>query len=168
MQCKYCGETVRQDAQFCPNCGGSLAQQPQNQQPYQQPPQQPYQQQPYGQYQQPPPPYQQYQPYPGGGYQQQNAQDQPSGAIKLGGLLCGFFMPIVALIVYFVLHNDRPNSASAFGKFALIGFGLTFVVGFAIAILAVIFSVSAYDSMSPYGEFYYDMALNAARAFLHG
>lgn len=46
------------------------------------------------------------------------ADDKPSGGLKF---LC-FLFPIIGLVLYLVYMNDRPVSAKAYGKMALIGF----------------------------------------------
>lgn len=62
-------------------------------------------------------------------------QDQPSGLLNI--LACCF--PIIGLILFIVWKDDKPRSAKAVGKWALIGFILgivLYVVGFALGVLS--------------------------------
>ncbi len=59
-----------------------------------------------------------------------NADDKPSGILKV---LC-FFVPLLGLILYLVNNNDKPISAKAYGKMALIGF-IVSIVAYAISIV---------------------------------
>ncbi len=58
--------------------------------------------------------------------------DKPSGGLKF---VC-FLIPIVGLILYLVNMNDKPVSAKAYGKSALIGF----IVGIVLYILLIAFT----------------------------
>ncbi len=57
-----------------------------------------------------------------------SANDKPSGGLKF---LC-LFIPLLGLILYLINMNDKPVSAKAYGKFALIGF----IIGIVFSILA--------------------------------
>lgn len=84
--------------------------------------------------------------------------DKPSGGLKF----LSFIIPIVGLILYLVNMNDKPVSAKAYGKSALIGF----IVGIVLYILLIAFSfllplflftfdsgVTYYDSEILYSSF---------------
>ncbi len=69
------------------------------------------------------------------------ADDKPSKLLKL---LC-FFIPILGLILYLVNMNDKPVSAKAYGKSALIGFivrAVLYVVVFVMVFLSYLFAFS--------------------------
>lgn len=87
-------------------------------------------------------------------------EDKPSGGLKF---LC-FLVPILGLILYLVNMNDKPVSAKAYGKSALIGF----IVGIALYVLIMvgtflltfIFGSSAsvdFYSTYPESEFFYSI-----------
>lgn len=87
-------------------------------------------------------------------------EDKPSGGLKF---LC-FLVPILGLILYLVNMNDKPVSAKAYGKSALIGF----IVGIALYVLMIvgtflltfIFGSSAsvdFYSTYPESEFFYSI-----------
>jgi len=151
MFCKNCGEQLDDLALACPKCGAATATQtppppPQYQQPtYQQPQyQQPtYQQPAYQQptYQQPvyqQPQYQQYQQAP--------VADVPNFGFKL----LGFCIPLVGLILYLVWKDQKPITAKAVGKAALIGFivGIVLSIAYYVIIFLVLGGLGAYHSYS--------------------
>ena len=89
-----------------------------------------------------------------------SANDKPSGGLKV---LC-FFIPLVGLILYLVNMNDKPVSAKAYGKVALISFIISMVLYalmmVASFILPFIFAFSSgVDVYSTYpdSEFFYSM-----------
>jgi hypothetical protein len=158
MFCKNCGEQLDDLALTCPKCGAATATQtppppPQYQQPtYQQPTyQQPtYQQPTYQQptYQQPPvyqqPAYQQPQ------YQQQYPQAPVADVPNFGFKLLGFCIPLVGLILYLVWKDQKPITAKAVGKAALIGFivGIVLSIAYYVIIFLVLGGLGAYHSYS--------------------
>ncbi len=108
--CPVCGMQLEDNSRFCPSCGTPVASQQTQQQAYQQQGyQQPYQQQGY---QQP--------------FQASAQPDVPSTGLKV---LC-FFFPIVGLILFIINQKDKPVSAKAYGKMALISFiiGIIFYI----------------------------------------
>lgn len=155
MFCKNCGQQVDDLALACPKCGTATTAQaqapppPQYQQPvYQQPNyQQPNYQQPV--YQQPV--YQQ--PYPAA-----PVNDVPSGGMKL----LSFCIPILGLILYLTWKDQKPVSAKAMGKAALIGFILGIVVS--VAYYIIVFVVIGAASYGDYSD-YYSIANFAAKFF---
>ncbi len=100
-----------------------------------------------------------------------NENDKPSGGLKF---LC-FLIPILGLILYLVNINEKPVSAKAYGKMALIGFIVGIVLYAALMIfLLVIFPLVFSTSVSaPYydlytydnSEVFYSIA-NAVSSFL--
>lgn len=92
--CTHCGSQLPEGSTFCPNCGQSVIQQPQ--QPQYQQPQQPQYQQPQPQYQQP------YQPANGGGNK---------------GLLYGIIGLLALLLIgggaYFFISSNNEKEAAA-------------------------------------------------------
>jgi hypothetical protein len=155
MFCKSCGQQMDDFALACPKCGAATTSQtqapppppppPQYQQPtYQQPQyQQPAYQQP--QYQQP--------------YQAQPVADVASGGIKF----LAFCFPIVGLILYFVWKDQKPITAKAVIKLAIIGFVVVNIIPtiiYIILIAAGVFATSTYDYYS-----YYQIADFASRFF---
>ena len=89
-----------------------------------------------------------------------NANDKPSGILKV---LC-FFFPILGLILYLVNMNNKPVSAKAYGKSALIGFILGIALYIFIFIGSFLFYFIAAPSTSvdiystyPESEFFYSM-----------
>lgn len=59
--------------------------------------------------------------------------DNPSSILKV---LC-FFFPILGLILYLVNMNEKPVSAKAYGKLALIGF----IIGIVAYVLAIVLGI---------------------------
>jgi len=55
--------------------------------------------------------------------------------------ILAFFIPVVGLILYLVWKDDKPQSSSAAGKFALIGFIVEVVIGILI-FCSIIFLIS--------------------------
>ena len=150
MFCKNCGQQMDDFALACPKCGAaSTAQTP--------PPPPPAQQ-----YQQPayqPPQYQapQYQaPVYQQPYQAQPVADVPSGGLKF----LSFCIPLVGLILYLTWKDQKPISAKAMGKAALIGFIVSFVLSIAyyIIVFVIIGAASSYEYSS-----YYSIANFAAK-----
>ena len=76
--------------------------------------------------------------------------DKPSGILKF---FC-FFIPILGLILYLVNMNEKPISAKAYGKSALIGFivGIVLYVLYFILLFLLPLFVFGFDS----GVTYYD------------
>lgn len=163
MKCAKCNNEIPENSTFCGVCGAQVDAQenannvnvnnqfyqnynqsnnPQfnqsynqqnnpNQQPYGQPG---YQQQPYGQ-----PGYQQ--PY--GGY---NSPMPNSGDIPSTGLnILAFLFPMIGLILYLIWKDQYPMKAKAVGKWALIGFVSSFVLGIVMGMISAItmFSVTS-------------------------
>ena len=58
--------------------------------------------------------------------------DKPSGILKF---FC-FFIPILGLVLYLINMKDKPISAKAYGKSALIGF----IIGIVLYVLLFVFS----------------------------
>jgi len=162
MICKYCNQTVADNALYCPNCGGSLgAPWPPpnpNAQNYGQggyPPQTPLPPQTYGQGYPPQPPYgydqQPYGAYPGyGTYGYDNPNDRPGAGWKALGFFSGVFLGLFSLIIYFVTKAEKPRCASAFGKYVIIGAVSSFVFGILFFVLMVFFIADSF----PYEEYY--------------
>lgn len=150
MFCKSCGQQMDDFALLCPKCGASTTDQTQAPPPpvYQQPVyQQPTYQQP--NYQQPV--YQQ--PYPAA-----PVSDVPSGGMKL----LSFCIPILGLILYLTWKDQKPVSAKAMGKAALIGFILGMVLS--VAYYIIVFVVIGAASFSGYSD-YYSIANFATKFF---
>ncbi|MBR5247241.1 MAG: hypothetical protein IKV25_07725 [Clostridia bacterium] len=82
-----------------------------------------------------------------------SADDKPSGGLKF---LC-FLIPIVGLILFLVNMNDKPVSAKAYGKSALIGFilGIVLYVLFIVLSFIVPFFFYTFDP----GVTYYDSGI---------
>lgn len=103
--CPNCGIQLDGNVRFCPNCGAALDSNAQ--QGYQQV-NNPYQQ-----------PYQPQEP------------DVPSTGLKV---LC-FFIPIAGLILFLINNKEKPVSAKAYGKMALIGWCVSFAVSLVFGII---------------------------------
>lgn len=84
--------------------------------------------------------------------------DNPSKGLKF---LC-FFIPILGLILYLINMNDKPVSAKAYGKSALLGFivGIALYIFFFVGMFLLAFipssSVDIYSTY-PDSEFFYSM-----------
>lgn len=91
---------------------------------------------------------------------QQNVDDTPSTGLKV---LC-FFFPIVALILYLVEKDKKPQSAKAYGKWGLIGLavniGLSIISSVLVTIFGLIFSRSAVDYYYEDYGYYYSILSN--------
>ena len=61
-------------------------------------------------------------------YQNYAQPDMPSKGLKV----LSFFFPLAGLILFIVNHKQKPFSAKAYGKMALIGYILSIVFGFII------------------------------------
>ncbi len=89
-----------------------------------------------------------------------DADDKPTGILKF---LC-FFIPVLGLILYVINMKDKPISAKAYGKMALIGFITQIIVYILymiimLVIFPLVFSFSAFPEYE-YAfeeEFYYSM-----------
>lgn len=144
MFCKQCGNQMDDFAPSCPACGTANASQTPPPPP---PPQQTYQQPTYQQptYQQPPayqqPVYQQ--PY------QAPVQDVASGGMKF----LSFCIPLVGIILYFSWKDQKPLSAKAVLKMALIGVGVSVVLSIIYVIIMVVVMGAAESSY-----YYYQIA----------
>lgn len=144
MFCKQCGNQMDDFAPSCPACGTANASQTP---PLPPPPQQTYQQPTYQQptYQQPPayqqPVYQQ--PY------QAPVQDVASGGMKF----LSFCIPLVGIILYFSWKDQKPLSAKAVLKMALIGVGVSVVLSIIYVIIMVVVMGAAESSY-----YYYQIA----------
>lgn len=147
MFCKSCGQQIDDFALACPQCGAATSSQTQAPPPAQQyqPPvyqapqyQQPTYQQPG--YQQP--------------YQTSNVADVPSGGMKL----LSFCIPIVGLILFITWKDQKPVSAKAMGKAALIGF----IIG---AISSVFYYIVMFAIIGGGEYFYYSIANFATKFF---
>ena len=143
MRCPYCSFEQNDSAAFCEKCGANLkpAQQPLEQNPYQQQPQQPYgQQNPYQQ--QPQQPYQPYPPpYPPSAYDIGPAQKQAKSAMICGiiGLFCfGLIIGIIALVMgiqsraKLVKANVQEGQGQALAGIIL---GIIGLVGWAVSLI---------------------------------
>ncbi|MBQ2774654.1 MAG: zinc ribbon domain-containing protein [Clostridia bacterium] len=127
MFCKNCGKEIQESFKHCPFCGDevSSAEKPAvNTVPQQTAPQQP--------------------------------QEEVSnlGGMKVLGFFLGLFgpctliTPIVSLVLYLVWRDDKPKTASAIGRFTIIGLIVGFVILIAVAaIFAVLFAVHATHSI---------------------
>lgn len=51
-------------------------------------------------------------------------EDVPNGGLNL----LGFFIPLVGLIMYCVMHGSTPRKANQIGLFSLIGFIINFIL----------------------------------------
>lgn len=152
MFCKSCGQQMDDFALACPKCGAAST----TQAPPPPPPTQQYQPPAYQ-----PPQYQapQYQaPVYQQPYQAQPVADVPSGGMKL----LSFCIPLVGLILYLTWKDQKPISAKAMGKAALIGFIVSFVLSIAyyIIVFVVIGASSSYNYSS-----YYSIATNFAAKY---
>ena len=58
--------------------------------------------------------------------------DAPSG----GMAVLGFFFPLIGLIIYLVIKDNKPKKAKSAGKGALIGFIVSVVLGIVSGIIA--------------------------------
>lgn len=75
-----------------------------------------------------------------------------SAATDTGGFgwgLLGFCVPIVGLILYLIWKDERPRTAKAAGKGALISviFGVIFWVLYFVVIISIINNLSYYDTI---------------------
>lgn len=58
-------------------------------------------------------------------------EDEPSTGLNI----LSFFVPVAGWIMYFVFRDETPIKAKACSKWAWIGFGIQFVIGFINALL---------------------------------
>ncbi len=132
MFCKNCGKEIQEDFKLCPFCGDEVYPTEDtsvNNNPTQT-------------------------------TVQYTAAQQPQEDISnLGGMkVLGFFLglfgpctlitPIVSLILYLVWRDDKPKTASALGRFTIIGLIVGFVLLIIVcAILAVLFAIHATHSI---------------------
>lgn len=91
--------------------------------------------------------------------------DKPSGGLKF---LC-FLIPILGLVLYLVNMNDKPVSAKAYGKSALIGFIVGIVLYLLIIVLAFVLPLFVFGTdiiinepvpVFPDSEFFYSIIGN--------
>ena len=113
--CKNCGNPLNDNSVFCPHCGAQTTADnnaPQNEVPQQNYPQDNMNYQGYpGQ-----------NPYPQGYYGTQPMQPMVNDTPSTGLKVLSFFIPLVGLILFCVQNSEKPVSAKAYGKWALIGF----------------------------------------------
>jgi len=77
------------------------------------------------------------------GYQQvPAAEDKPSAGLNV----LSFFFPIVGLVLYLVWMKDTPVKAKGCGKWALIGFIVSFVLGIVFSIISTIITAGMMNS----------------------
>lgn len=180
MYCKNCGVVTQEGWQTCQSCGTLLSAQdsPENtvqpeqvQAAYMPPAFSPYE----GAAVPPPSPmwaqqgqmpaYNPYAPppfYPNAQQTMENPNDTPSGWWKFLGFYLGSSIPVAAIILYFLLKEDKPKTASAVGKLALIGFGTFFLLSILIIVaMFVFFAIMIEDPYSFYSE-YQEPFFNAA------
>jgi hypothetical protein len=86
------------------------------------------------------------------------ANDKPSGLLKF---LC-FLLPMLGLILYIMNVHDKPVSAKAYGKSALIGFIIRCVLCIGLVVLFLSSSLLLFGADSvvpayPESEFFYSM-----------
>lgn len=132
MFCKNCGKELQEDFKHCPFCGDTVdstenttVQHNQQQQTFQQvPPQQP----------------------------QEDLSNL--GGMKVLGFFLGLFgpctliTPIVSLVLYLVWRDDKPKTASAIGRFTIIGLIIGFVILLIVGIIsAILFAIHATHSI---------------------
>ncbi len=103
--CPNCGTQLDDAVRFCPNCGTGVNNQ--GAPGYQQ----------NNLYNQP--------------YQQPQEPDVPSTGLKV---LC-FFIPLAGLILFLINNKEKPVSAKAYGKMALIGWCVSFAVSLVFGII---------------------------------
>lgn len=159
MFCKNCGQQVDDFALACPKCG--VATTSHTQAPPPPPPPQQYQQPVYQQPQYQQPQYQQPQ------YQQQYQQQYqaPVADVASGGIkFLSFCFPIVGLILYFVWKDQKPLTAKAIIKLAIIGFIVVNIIP--VIIYVILFAAGVFTANS-YGDYYsyYHIADFASRFF---
>lgn len=74
-------------------------------------------------------------------YAQAGAQQAQAGSVDNGGFgwgLLGFLIPLVGLILYLVWKDEKPNTAKAAGKGALI----SVIIGVVMYVLVIILGVA--------------------------
>ncbi len=83
--------------------------------------------------------------------------DKPSGGLKF---LC-LLIPVVGLVLYLVYMNEKPVSAKAYGKMALIGFiiGIVLYILYFVFIFLLYFFGFAIDSSINYYDSYMMLSL---------
>ena len=125
MYCERCQKDYDEFTLICPQCWGSTSDKEEQPVPVKAPPYTPpYSPQtpPYTQqgYSYMPPQYvaPQYAPYT------PPQTDNPTAVWKV----LGFFVPLAGLILYAVWKDEKPLTARALGKFALLGFIVNFLV----------------------------------------
>jgi len=136
MFCTSCGSQAEAGT-LCANCGAAV----QAAAPPPPPPAAQYQQQPpYGQpaYGQPV-------------YGAPNPDDQPSTLFNL--IACCWPMPI-GLILYLVMKDKTPNKAKAIGKWAIIGFVVSFVIGIISFIVSMIIGLGSFAAFGGLGDLF--------------
>lgn len=117
MFCKHCGNQVRDEARFCPNCGASTVGQ-----------QQPAQPQPQYQYQQ----------------QNQAPATKTENPIAIVGFILSFIIPLAGLICSIVGHNNAKKGAPN-GGLAIAGIIIS-AVSMAIYFIAVMIFIFYYSA----------------------
>lgn len=81
---------------------------------------------------------------------------QPKEGNKLGFGVLGFFIPVAGLILYLMWKNEKPQTAKAAGKGALISVILSVVLSVVMTVASMFFISSEMDDMEEYmGEDYY-------------
>lgn len=147
--CKNCGNPLNDNSVFCSNCGAQITADnnaPQNEVPQQNYPQDNMNYQPY--------PVQN--PYQQGYYgaqppmQQPMVDDTPSTGLKV----LSFFIPLVGLILFCVQNSDKPVSAKAYGKWALIGFITSIVLSILSTACTMLFFGSIASTVVSSGVYY--------------
>ncbi len=141
MFCKYCGKEINETFKHCPFCGGQV-----NDEDRPQVDNVPL-----------PPPTQNIP------QQEKAEEDSNLGGFKVLGFFfglfgpaTGFMLPLVSLILYALWRSDKPKTASAIGRFTIIGLILGVVLLTIGAIIAaILFAFYASSSIISYlGHFF--------------
>lgn len=76
-------------------------------------------------------------------------RDDDEGS-KIGYGILGFFIPVVGLVLYILWKKEKPATAKAAGKGALISFVLGIVFYIVVMVCSIMFLDSEIDAMEDY------------------
>lgn len=75
------------------------------------------------------------------------AEDEGS---KIGYGMLGFFIPVVGLILYILWKKEKPSTARAAGKGALVSFVLGIIFYIVVMVCSILFIDSEFSEMEDY------------------